>query len=155
MKDKIINNFSKQHYKFDCWAKSIENTLKIIKKELIIDYKILLKELKTTTLWWTFPEKIEDFLIKNNISYNKNINLISKNTINIFLINWYNFYNDNVDYWHYFITIKQDNLNHFVYDVWDWKTHIINETELINLTKNVLVWKTKRYNDICFSFNIN
>ena len=49
MKDKIINNFSKQHYKFDCWAKSIENTLKIIKKELIIDYKILLKELKTTS----------------------------------------------------------------------------------------------------------
>lgn len=98
MKDKIINNFSKQHYKLDCWAKSIENTLKIIKKELIIDYKILLKELKTTTFWWTFPEKIEDFLIKNNISFNKNINLISKNTINIFLINWYNFYNDNVDY---------------------------------------------------------
>ena len=49
MKDKIINNFSKQHYKFYCWAKSIENTLKIIKKELIIDYKILLKELKTTS----------------------------------------------------------------------------------------------------------
>jgi hypothetical protein len=151
MKKNHLNKFEKQLYKYDCWAKSVHNILKIITPDNIYDYTNIIKELKTTTIWGTFQKYIGLFLDNKWIQYKISTRDLWLNSYNIILINWNRFYKDNVDYWHYFISYKISKSLHKVYDVWDWKIYNIKETDLINLTKNALVWKS-RENDIIYSF---
>ena len=152
MKNNTFAKCEKQLYKYDCWAKSLQNILNILFEKNTLEYGEILKQLKTTRFWWTFPKYIKAFVDNYQISYHNNMNDIKVSSVNIFLIDWNKFYKDNIDYGHYFISKKIDFNLHKVFDVWDKKIHIIEEKELINLTKNVLVWKT-RFSDICFSFN--
>lgn len=102
-------------------------------------YEDILSQLKTTILCGTLPCSMESFLGHWKVPYHTDIRSLNVRSWNIFLIDGNKFYQDGVDYGHYFISHKADEYLHYVFDVWDGTTHMIEEKELMKLTKNVLV----------------
>lgn len=132
--------YIKQKYKYDCWVAWVYNLLKSV--NIDFDYLDLKKELNTTTLWWTIPKNIDNFLI-NNWYYNLDFK------ISLVLVSSDKFYSSNEeDYWHYINIINICNNIYKVFDPWDWRYYYIEKSKLINMTLNVLVWPKFRYNKV-------
>ncbi len=128
-----------QKYKYDCWVAAVYNLLK--QSNIDIDYFELEKYLSTTTLWWTIPKNIEDFLTKyNNIDFKISVILVSSDI----------FYDNNEDYGHYVNIIWFKNNKYKIFDPWDWLYYELYYDELKKSMLNVLVWKKSRYNNIFF-----
>lgn len=130
--------FKKQKHQYDCGVAATFNLLS--NSWIEISYQELEKLLQTTTLWGTFPKNIDDTL-KSYFS-NKNFKIW------ILLIDWNKFYNDNIDYWHYINIIWFQKGKYKIFDPYDWRYYLLNKKDILDISKNVLVWKKTRYNDI-------
>lgn len=139
MKNTLFSDCQKQLYKYDCGAMSLCNILNNFLEKNFLKYEEILAQLKTTTLWGTFPRYIESFLGHHEVPHHTDAQSLRPSSWNIFLIDGNGFYQDGTDYGHYLISHKIDDSVHHVFDVWDGKVHIIEETELLKFTKNVLV----------------
>lgn len=135
---KISMIFKPQKYKYDCWVAATFNMLR--NSWINLDYHELEKMLQTTKLWWTFPKNIIEFL-KNNF-----FDVDLKN--GILLIDSHKFYNDNIDYGHYVNIAWIVDWKYKIFDPYDGQTHFLTKKEILNVSKNVLVWKTKRFDNI-------
>lgn len=123
-----------QKYTYDCWVAAIHNLLKSANIEY--DYFELMKALKTTTLWWTFPKNIDEFLLKYKESDFK---------IWVALVSADKFYLENEDYWHYVNIIWYEDGKYTIFDPWDWIYYEISEKDFNETTLGVLVWWKKRF----------
>lgn len=97
-----------------------------------------MKALKTTTLWWTFPKNIDEFLLKYKESDFK---------IWVALVSADKFYLENEDYWHYVNIIWYEDGKYTIFDPWDWIYYEIPEKDFYESMLNVLVgWKNRFFN---------
>lgn len=147
------NIYQKQLYKYDCWVASLYNLLSI--RKIDVNYRELMKSLGTTTLWWTKPEKILEYLEKIWIKYSLSFSLIHPSLI---LVDDKIFYDDGTitkenSYWHYIMYTWNHKWNLLeIFDPREWKIFDYQFEKLLKATKNVLVWKSKRYNDFYIHF---